>query len=306
MLLFYFVGHGYEDENSTYPNLLFNKNNTLTGAELSNNSRNLQDVFDYLADEKESRILLVIGEACNAPLDDVRENSLSQAKILKRQIKESEQYQNLFLNGRGTYIITSSRKGQNSYTHPRKGGLFTQAFVNALNTTLEKETPATLEEFLNQIPVETEEITRIEQDPVIEDRDRPGFFKRIVLFFMDRKTKRIYNRELRDGNLQNLDRIVQGIYNQENETADSLRRKFLQKKPVSFYVTMAILGDANLTLNSHLRDTGRVLIDYCTAQELYSGFRSERDYSILEKLESANAKHNDQLGIEEAAAFLSG
>lgn len=295
VLLFYFIGHGVQDEVSSYPNLVFLP--SFRKNEVATSTRNLKTIYDRLVEGQNARLMLVVGEACNDRYAPVGAMGLDLGADEKRP--RQEQFRQLFLQEEGSYLLASSKPGQKSYMHREKGGLFTQAFINAMNTVLAENEPATMNRFMRRIRNETSKLTqKIEQEPLIEEK-RPNFFSRLLTVFLDWKTRRTLKREIKDGNLENLEQILSEIHNPNSERDKLLREKFIEKRPVSFYVIKGIFTEANLNSSSMVRDSGQVLVDYCTAAYLYSeGMRSSRDYRILQDIEETNAKHGDPLGIE--------
>lgn len=301
VVLFYFIGHGVQSENSPYPDLVFLP--SFRKNEVATNTRNLQDIYGSLSDNQNARLMIIVGEACNDRYSPVG----AMGADIEAEDKEprAEQFRNLFLQEEGSYILASSKPGQKSYMHREKGGLFTQAFVNAMNGVLADDDAATMQRFARRIKAETEKLTqKIEQEPLIEEK-RPNFFSRILTVFLDWKTRRTLKKEIRDGNLENLEQVISDIHNPNSERDKLLRERFIEKRPVSFYVIKGIFTEANLNSSSMVRDSGQVLVDYCTAVYLYSeGMRSSRDYRILKDIEETNKKYGDVLGIEKEGGMV--
>ncbi len=69
VVLFYFLGHGFESESSPYPNLLFKTTTgSVTEQQLDEATVSMEVIKDELQ-QKNARLTILIGEACNNELD---------------------------------------------------------------------------------------------------------------------------------------------------------------------------------------------------------------------------------------------
>lgn len=136
VILFYCIGHGfrYQDTQSDFPILYLTPNMETEYRHLNKVAVGLEDVHDWLRG-KNARLTLTISEVCNADVEeDAPINELAFPMDTKT-IKHA--YNRLFKSARGSYIVASSKAYQKSWGHDEQGGFFTNAFLNALDHTIE-------------------------------------------------------------------------------------------------------------------------------------------------------------------------
>ena len=121
VIFFYYTGHGYNNGANDYPTLTLGKD----GEDLSLRKKELLDVYSILR-QKEHRLLVVIAEACNK---QITASSISDNSPVE---DEASNFRALF-GASGDYMISSSKKGQVSYTQAGSMGLFSRSFAEAMD-----------------------------------------------------------------------------------------------------------------------------------------------------------------------------
>lgn len=152
IVLFYFMGHGFIDEEHTSPNLLFY---TTTGPVndgiVANHHLNLKEVHEKIKSAG-ARLTITIGEACNTTIEQIKDarliDTLNQTNVSPPRILKPLRYAELFQIPAGEIMIQSSLRGQYSYVSDLYGGIFTQAFVEALHQVVTSPNPARWKELI--------------------------------------------------------------------------------------------------------------------------------------------------------------
>jgi hypothetical protein len=121
MVLLYFSSHGFrtEKKDDQWPFLYFNPQSE--GLDFS--------LAIKLIQEKKPRFLLALADCCNSFIDDYTYNYYIKDELafISRD-KKKNNYKKLFVDSRGSIIISSSSPGQYSIGYP-DGGLYTQCFL---------------------------------------------------------------------------------------------------------------------------------------------------------------------------------
>lgn len=120
VILFYYTGHGFNNGNNDYPTLTLGRD----GEDLSSRKQELLDVYNTLR-TKRHRLLVVLAEACNkqATGTSISDNSPFE--------DDSAKFKSLFA-ATGDYLISSSKKGQASYSQTGSMGIFSRSFADAM------------------------------------------------------------------------------------------------------------------------------------------------------------------------------
>jgi hypothetical protein len=126
LIIFYYSGHGFRtfsSGDSLWPNLFFSK---------ERNAVDLAVVLE-LINQKNVRLQIIIADCCNSYLPDGRFPLVSAKQIddVDKSII-ADNYKKLFLDSRGSVIISSSKPGLKSLT-TTVGSLFTIAFLKVLH-----------------------------------------------------------------------------------------------------------------------------------------------------------------------------
>ncbi len=121
VIFFYYTGHGFNNGTNDYPTLTLGKD----GEDLSYRKKELLDVYNTLK-LKKHRLLIVIAEACN--------KQASGANIFDNSPFEDDgaKFRSLF-SASGDYMISSSKKGQASYSKTGSMGIFSRSFADAMD-----------------------------------------------------------------------------------------------------------------------------------------------------------------------------
>lgn len=122
LIMFFYSGHGYHSDaegHTPWPNLNFHYNQGMA----------LKDVIE-VCQQKKARLTLIFSNCCNALIPH-----WAAPKLIKPKAKLSalavKNYQKLFLNAKGMVVMTSSERGEFSWSN-QQGGLFTNAWLEAL------------------------------------------------------------------------------------------------------------------------------------------------------------------------------
>lgn len=132
LVFFYYSGHGYNipDNASNYPYL-----NVInyTQAPIS------LDEIEQLIQAKKPRLCITLGDCCNKVMEDAK-SSRGIAKPRTKEANSTDQVkvilQQLFLTPSGSIKISSSKKGQYSWTMGANGSAYSFAFESAFEDCL--------------------------------------------------------------------------------------------------------------------------------------------------------------------------
>lgn len=121
VILFYYTGHGYNNGSNDYPTLTLGRD----GEDLDLRKKELLDVYNALR-SKSHRLLVVMAEACNkqASGTSISDNSPFE--------DDTSKFKTLF-SSTGDYMISSSKKGQASYSQAGSMGVFSRSFADAMS-----------------------------------------------------------------------------------------------------------------------------------------------------------------------------
>ncbi|ADB42427.1 caspase family protein [Spirosoma linguale] len=161
VVMFYFIGHGWNNRQNEYPSLIFGKASA-SRATLEANSRNLLDVYERIM-SKNPRLALIIGEACNKERsDDPPLTSNLEAIPMKPPSEDPAKFRQLLRGYAGSLVLSSCRRNQFSYSDP-KGGWLGLAWQNSVNTVLsdkQKKMPD-WQEFISSVVQITERTSAV-------------------------------------------------------------------------------------------------------------------------------------------------
>ncbi len=131
VIIFYYAGHGYNRGYNDYPTMTLG----VSGTPIAQRSKDLLDVYNSLK-KKPHQLLLCVAEACNA-VHGVRGNADNMITSFPSHVFSADHVKELF-NATGDYIVSSSIKGQKSYSSEGSPGMFTCGFREAFNEVVEK------------------------------------------------------------------------------------------------------------------------------------------------------------------------
>lgn len=131
VIIFYYAGHGYNRGYNDYPTLTLG----VSGTPIAQRSKDLLDVYNVLQ-KRPHRLLLCIAEACNAihHVNGIADNMITS---FPSHVFSARHFSELF-NASGDYMVSSSIKGQKSYSAEGSPGMFTCGFREALNEVVEE------------------------------------------------------------------------------------------------------------------------------------------------------------------------
>ncbi len=318
VVLFYFLGHGFQSDNP-YPSLLFqNTTGAVTEQQLDEAAVNLDDIRKELQ-QKNARLTLLIGEACNNELDLDNIQYKEDTEVVSNltpPLASEKKFRRLFLEAEGMIMASSSRSGQPSYISSTEGGAFTQSFLRALRRQTQKSTlsKASWIKLFDDTRSKTKKLAKKKkfstiqtpQFQEIEDirykkpgnveppgkRPRVTFWTRLVAFVAPNKVEKSFNRALKQGDLLDLETILA----RQGEKGDRIKMQMLKKNPVTFYMAQAIIFEEK-------QDTVKALMNYSIAYELGKDNRTKRDQALINKIIKLNSKHRVVEGLNEARNY---
>ena len=319
VILFYFLGHGYEGDKD-YPNLLFtNTSGTITQEDLNESSKSLEEISKEL-NKMKARLTIVIGESCNNKLD-LDQSIFSGNKEVISAMKsptpiERTQYQRLFRYAEGSLLISSSRRGQPSYISQTQGGAFTKSFIDALHTATRRNRngKASWVDLISDARDRTREFAQKKDFEVIQTpqfkvvksirylnvpsdekagaKPQNTFWMKLVAFFAPNKVERAFNKSIKSGELLDLETILSA----QGEEGDKMKEKMLAQNPVTFYMAQAMIFEEK-------EDTVNALLHYSIAYELGKNNRTKRDQVLIERIKKLNGKHGAISDFNEAKNY---
>lgn len=132
VVLFYFVGHGFNNRQNEYPSLIFGNANA-EPATIDASSRNLREIYARIR-AKKPRLTIVIGDACNKERTDppAPVTSARAIGVMPPQVLSSARFKSLFRTWQGGILMSSSQRNQYAHSDP-KGGWMSVSLLNALN-----------------------------------------------------------------------------------------------------------------------------------------------------------------------------
>jgi|GEM_PF-1047966 len=137
-ILFYYVGHGFNNGYSSFPTMLLGSKTD----DPSLRNKSLDEVY-YTLKSKPHRLLLCFAEACNKEQVQDQMSSVSWNKTThySDQNWDPARIQALFKHASGDFLVCSSEKGQLSYTITGLHGFFTTAFMSAFSEAIKVGSP---------------------------------------------------------------------------------------------------------------------------------------------------------------------
>lgn len=131
IIIFYYAGHGYNRGYNDFPTLTLG----VSGTPIAQRSKDLLSVYNTLRN-KPHQLLLCIAEACNAihRVNGIADNMITS---FPSHVFSASHFQELF-NATGDYLVSSSIKGQKSYSAEGNPGMFTCGFREAFNEVVEE------------------------------------------------------------------------------------------------------------------------------------------------------------------------
>ncbi len=121
IVFFYYSGHGYNDTANSGEFPVMN---------LKNGFYALEEVHRQLK-SKNPKFCLTLGDCCNVihELPDFKTRGFNTVDI---GTKIENNYKNLFLQPQGDILVSSSKRGQWSYSNFKDGGIYTSEFISSL------------------------------------------------------------------------------------------------------------------------------------------------------------------------------
>lgn len=131
VIIFYYAGHGYNRGYNDYPTMTLG----VSGTPIAQRSKDLLSVYNTLRN-KPHQLLLCIAEACNAVhrVNGIADNMITS---FPSHVFSASHFRELF-NATGDYMVSSSIKGQKSYSAEGSPGMFTCGFREAFNEVVEE------------------------------------------------------------------------------------------------------------------------------------------------------------------------
>jgi hypothetical protein len=138
IVIFYYSGHGYSNENKTtqqYPqfDLRQSRFEDITVATL-----NAEDVLNKIK-AKNARLNLVITDCCNSNLGLLKPEGKNFALTAKSLLSWEKSFcYDLFMKSKGSVLATAAKKGQYAYGNTDVGGYFTSNLITSIEKYLSK------------------------------------------------------------------------------------------------------------------------------------------------------------------------
>jgi len=212
ILVFIFIGHGFNPmaEILEYPNLVFlNTTGTESESDIQENSINLKTIIKDFKSALNPRLFIAYAEACNnnylngeSPLTAIPSPSTNIINTASLTADPAKKLKELFLESKGLVVFASSKPSQASYVSSTEGGVYSQAFVHALQleTSASNNRKATFKSLFNnskrfvrqidsnydwsQSPLYTENLKNQNNSPVQTFNDKPKKKKRGLIAWL--------------------------------------------------------------------------------------------------------------------------
>lgn len=148
VVFFFSTSHGfnYNDVPSQYAFISAHPTkNEMSKRELQQFGLSLeQEVYQPLRD-KGARLTITLAEACNTVVDIASPSSYQVMNVnIPKRLKE------LFLEQKGGVIASSSQIDQRSWTDEQDGGIYTNMFIEAMNTVITDSKKATWDDVMSK------------------------------------------------------------------------------------------------------------------------------------------------------------
>ncbi len=132
IIAFVYTGHGYrtKDQRSRYPRISFRLASDEPVDETT--SYELEEIYDEIA-SKGARLTFVIGDCCNADSGrTMRDGGVSMITSNNQLKGKVSRLKKLFLDSRGSMIVTAARPNETSCGNLKDGGYFILSFFQSL------------------------------------------------------------------------------------------------------------------------------------------------------------------------------
>lgn len=125
LVILYFTMHGSRTPSKTnqWPDLYFG---------VSNQGVDFHEISEWVK-QKNPAFLLAIADCCNSYIPDGALKMVSLKQVSVRAQNWGSVYRKLFLERRGSLVVTAASPGQYSYAQPGIGGVFSTTFMKKLN-----------------------------------------------------------------------------------------------------------------------------------------------------------------------------
>ncbi|MEM6316471.1 MAG: caspase family protein, partial [Bacteroidota bacterium] len=321
IILFYFMGHGFMDDNLDAPNLLFYNTKGPVNAEIvSNNNMNLVKIHEQLK-ALGARFTISVGEACNTHIEKSKDAQLVDTMNIMNTmpfgINAENRLEELFLLPEGDVMLQSSLRGQYSFVSDLHGGIFTQAFIRAIHYLSASPNPALWNELVTktkQIAVTLCKNAQLTEKQFPKSKVQIGNVKEADNIEPDWRSKEFLEQisdEFKQSKLlkKAMKNMVKGKMPSEKVYVllkrSDIAEKNIKYQPFSHYLMLAKIGE-DIEF-----DIGEVYLHYNVARSLFNNKPHPKlslvDVKVIDKIEKlAKRKRNknDVAGEIHAAGSL--
>ena len=123
-------------------------------------------------------------------------------------------------------------------------------------------------------------------------RPRVTFWTRLVALVAPNKVEKAFNSAMKQGSILDLETILA----RQGEKGDRMKIGMIQKNPVTFYMSQAMIFEEK-------GDTINALVNYSIAYELGKTNRTKRDQALIDKVLKLNEKYSMVEGLNEARNY---
>ena len=301
ILFFIFLGHGYNlvTEVLEYPNLVFlNTTSMETEEDITANSIPFQQIIREFQLELKPKLFVAYAEACNnnylegekTLTDNSAYGTITTAAPSSRP---AEKFKDLFLDLSGLVVFTSSAPSEPSYIHDLHGGVYTQAFVKALQmeTSVANNKAASFNSIFDQskknlqqatskyswtqTPQWTNNLNAVKDAPLVEDppKQKRGLLAWLVAKLAPNKLKKQMKQAFKDGDLVSI-----GMVLNLDEPGDRMRKKMHLKNPLMYYTQEALVME-------EMGKSAEAFKYFSVASELWSqGYATSNDKKLMKQM----------------------
>ncbi len=311
ILFFIFIGHGFNlvTELLDYPNLLFlNSTNMESEEDINNNSMPFKQIIEEFRGQLSPKLFIAYAEACNnnylegekmltsnstTSSNSSTYDAISTATANSRPV---EKFKELFLDQSGLVVFTSSAPSEPSYVHDRRGGVYSQSFVKALQqeTSVGNNEVASFKSIYNQSKKNVEKVTdkygliqnpqylnnlvsqAAEEKQLSEDppkQKKRGLIAWLVAKLAPNKLKKQMKKAFKEGDLVSI-----GMVLNPDEPGDRMRKKMHLKNPLMYYTQEALVKE-------EMGKSAEAYKYFSVASELWEqGYKTKNDERLMEQM----------------------
>jgi len=322
ILVFIFIGHGFNPmaEILEYPNLVFlNTTGAESETDIQENSLNLKKIIQDFKSALNPGLFIAYAEACNnnylngeSPLTAIPSPNVINTASLS--VDPSKNLRELFLEPKGLVVFASSKPSQASYVSSTEGGVYSQAFVHALQleTSASNNRKASFQSLFNnskrfvrqidsnydwsQSPLYTENLKNTNSSPQQTFNDKPKKKKRgLIAWLIAKLAPNKLKKKMRKAFSEDKDLLSLNMAIPVDEPGDRMRKKMYVKHPVMYFTQEALVAEAN-------KNYPEALKNYSIASKLWEdGYFTTEDEKLMKKMKKMDT--NNLTGIQDFSNY---